>query len=142
MRTRTELDRGRLKRRRIEAGLNLTQLAQRAGISKQLVSMVEKGNANFSPDNLRKVAEVLGCEVADLLPVDEALSQFRQLTDLVASGRITLSPQELPRVAETLGCEVADLDPEDLAKMAQALGCEIADLHPDEEPTASTGSAA
>lgn len=68
MRTRTELDRGALRRRRIEAGLNQTQLAERAGISKQLVSMVEKGNANFSPGNLGKIATALGCKIADLLP--------------------------------------------------------------------------
>lgn len=72
MRTRTELDRQRLRRRRIEAGLNQTQLAQRAGISKQLVSMVEKGTANFSPENLGKVARALGCEIADLLPSESA----------------------------------------------------------------------
>ncbi|MFJ4365134.1 helix-turn-helix domain-containing protein [Streptomyces chartreusis] len=71
MRTRTELDRVRLKRRRIEAGLNQTELARRSGISKQLVSMVEKGNARFSPANLGKVAEVLGCEIADLLPDED-----------------------------------------------------------------------
>ncbi|MCQ9178730.1 helix-turn-helix transcriptional regulator [Streptomyces sp. IBSBF 2953] len=70
MSTRTELDRGRLKRRRIEAGLNQTQLARRAGVSKQLLSMVENGNANFSPAYLGKVAEALQCTIADLL-VDE-----------------------------------------------------------------------
>ncbi|MET7477943.1 helix-turn-helix transcriptional regulator [Streptomyces sp. NPDC005648] len=71
MRSRTELDRGRLRRRRIEAGLNQTQLARRAGISKQLVSMVEKGNANFSPNNLGKIAQALGCKIADLLPDEQ-----------------------------------------------------------------------
>jgi len=52
---------------RIEAGLNQTELALRAGISKQLVSMVERQTANFSPRNLAKVAGVLGCTIADLL---------------------------------------------------------------------------
>jgi transcriptional regulator with XRE-family HTH domain len=58
----------RLRRKRIEAGMNQTQLAERAGVSKQLVSMVEKGKANFSPANLGKIATALGCTIADLLP--------------------------------------------------------------------------
>ncbi|WP_262059740.1 helix-turn-helix domain-containing protein [Streptomyces sp. STR69] len=73
MGTKTELDRRRLRRRRVEAGLNMTQLAERAGVTKQHVSMAEKGTANFSPANLSKIAEVLGCTVADLLP-DEVVA--------------------------------------------------------------------
>ena len=82
MATRTEPDRESLRRRRIEAGLNQTQLARRTGISKQLVSMVERGTANFSPANLSKVAEALGCEIADLLP-DESTPPTRS-TDSAA----------------------------------------------------------
>lgn len=63
-----------MKRKRIEAGLNQTQLAQRAGVSKQLVSMVERGTANFSPRNLGKVAQVLQCKIADLLPDEDTRS--------------------------------------------------------------------
>ncbi|MEO3978840.1 helix-turn-helix transcriptional regulator [Streptomyces sp. CAU 1734] len=72
MREQTRLDRKRLMRRRVEAGLSQTELASRAGCSKQLVSMVELGKANFSPSNLAKIAAVLECTIRDLLLPDEA----------------------------------------------------------------------
>lgn len=57
-----------LRRRRIEAGLSQTALAQQAGISKQHMSMVERGAAGASPDLMRRYAEILGCTIADLMP--------------------------------------------------------------------------
>ncbi|MFD7793554.1 helix-turn-helix transcriptional regulator [Streptomyces sp. NPDC059759] len=140
---RTPLDPTRLKRRRIEQGLSQTALADQAGISKQLVSMVEKGTANFSPANLAKITEVLGCEVDDLLPVDEARSRVKQLMSLVSEGDVTFSPESLGKIAELLGCEVADLPPEDLAAVAEVLGCEVAELLPQEAgaPVLARGAA-
>ena len=140
MATRTEPDRERLQRRRIEAGLNRTQLAQRAGISKQLMSMVEKGSANPSPESLSRIAKALDCEVADLLPIDEALARVKQLVGLMADGSVTLSVHELPTVAGALGVQLADVAPEDLAEIAEALECEVADLLPTAAPAPDTGS--
>lgn len=136
---RTPLDPTRLKRRRIEQGLSQTALAQQAGVSKQLVSMVEKGTANFSPASLGRITEVLGCEVDDLRPVDEARSRVHQLMTLVAEGAVTFGPGSLGKMAELLGCEVADLSPEDLKAVAEALDCEVADLLPADDATELTG---
>lgn len=60
-------------RRRVEAGLSQNALARAMGVTKQLVSAVSLGRASFSPENLAKAAEVLGCEIADLLPEDDAV---------------------------------------------------------------------
>ncbi|MFE2469792.1 helix-turn-helix transcriptional regulator [Streptomyces mirabilis] len=128
---RTPIDPQRLTRRRVEAGLSQNALARKVGVTKQLVSAVSLGKANFGPETLQKVAEVLGCEVADLLPVDEARSRIRQLVGLVAHANVTFGPEDLGKVAEVLGCEVADLPPEDLATVAEVLGCEVADLIPE-----------
>ncbi|NML55303.1 helix-turn-helix transcriptional regulator [Streptomyces sp. R302] len=62
-----QIDPKRLARRRVEAGLSMTDLGQRAGVSKQHVSMVERGRANFSPRNMAKIATALDCTIADLL---------------------------------------------------------------------------
>ena len=62
------------RRLRIAAGLSITDLAVKAGVTKSHLSSVEKGNAGFSPKNLKAIADVLGCEVHDLLlpePTDE-----------------------------------------------------------------------
>ncbi|MFF3847977.1 helix-turn-helix transcriptional regulator [Streptomyces sp. NPDC002328] len=69
---RTPIDPQRLMRRRVEAGLSQTALARKVGVSKQLVNAVSLGKANFSPETLAKVAEVLGCQISDLLPEDDA----------------------------------------------------------------------
>ncbi|MFF9097628.1 helix-turn-helix transcriptional regulator [Streptomyces sp. NPDC014802] len=130
---RTPVDPIRLNRRRLEKGLSQTALAEAIGVSKQLVSAVCLGKANFSPEKLAKAAEVLGCEVEDLLPVDEARSRIKQLVDLVSLGAVSFGPADLSKVAEVLGCEVVDLSAEDLAAVAEVLGCEVADLLPDHD---------
>jgi transcriptional regulator with XRE-family HTH domain len=58
----------RLRRRRIEAGLNQVELAARAGISKSHMSLLERGARNASAPVLKRLAKRLKCEVADLLP--------------------------------------------------------------------------
>ncbi|MGW0574805.1 helix-turn-helix domain-containing protein [Streptomyces sp. NPDC002920] len=60
-------DRKGLRRRRIAAGLSQTDLAEKAGVSKSQLSDVENGRAGFSPKNLKAIADVLDCEVPDLL---------------------------------------------------------------------------
>jgi transcriptional regulator with XRE-family HTH domain len=69
---RTPVDPQRLTRRRVEAGLSQNALARAIGVSKQLVSAVSLGKANFSPETLAKAAEVLNCTIRDLLPEDDA----------------------------------------------------------------------
>lgn len=59
------------RRRRIAAGLSITDLAQQAGVSKSHLSDVENGRAGFSPRNLKAIADILGCEVHDLLLPDD-----------------------------------------------------------------------
>lgn len=65
---RLQQDPQRLMRRRIEAGLSLTALAERAGVTKSHICDVEHGRANFSPAKLGRIADVLGCAIADLMP--------------------------------------------------------------------------
>ncbi|WP_329214967.1 helix-turn-helix transcriptional regulator [Streptomyces sp. NBC_01485] len=80
---RTPVDPQRLTRRRVEAGLSQNALAQAIGVSKQLVSAVSLGKANFSPEKLAQVADVLNCEIADLLPASD--DEFHALTQRPAS---------------------------------------------------------
>jgi transcriptional regulator with XRE-family HTH domain len=58
----------RLKRRRIEAGLNQGELAKAAGIHRSHMSWIERGLRGASPRVLKRIADVLDCKVADLLP--------------------------------------------------------------------------
>jgi transcriptional regulator with XRE-family HTH domain len=62
----------RLKYRRTAAGLSLTQLAEQAGYSKAHISMLEDGqHHSASPECLKRLAEVLGCQITDLIPDED-----------------------------------------------------------------------
>ncbi|WAZ20247.1 helix-turn-helix transcriptional regulator [Streptomyces cinnabarinus] len=125
---RTPVDPQRLTRRRVEAGLSQNALARAVGVTKQLVSAVSLGKANFSPEVLDKVAQVLGCEIVDLLPPAEVRSRLQQLAGLASIGLVSVGLDDVDKVAEMLGCEITDLIPEDLATLAGILGCEATDL--------------
>lgn len=49
-----------IRRARKEEGLSQGQLAQKAGISQQLISRIEKGRENISLIMLKKISEALG----------------------------------------------------------------------------------
>lgn len=58
----------RLRRRRIEAGLNKRELAKAAGIHPSYVTWLERGERGASPRVLKRLSEALDCEVGDLMP--------------------------------------------------------------------------
>lgn len=68
METRRNHDPGRVRRKRIEAGLQQQELARKAGISKPHMSSIEHGRVNPSPGVLQRLADALGCEIPDLMP--------------------------------------------------------------------------
>ena len=52
---------------RIKAGLSQTALADKTGLSTQSISGYETGANGPSPEALAAIAEVLDCEIEDLL---------------------------------------------------------------------------
>lgn len=65
-------DPARIRRKRIEAGLSQPALAERAGVSRSTVYRVENGLCPASAETLRRLAVVLWCEIADLMPAEPA----------------------------------------------------------------------
>ena len=69
------IDRRRLRRRRLAAGLTVTELAARAGCSKGYVSKLENGYPiNPEATMLAALAGALECEIADLMPPEPVAS--------------------------------------------------------------------
>ena len=65
----------KLRRRRVEAGLNQAELAKRVGCSAGHFSELESGTRNPSPALLSAIAAELRCKPADLMPdVDKAVA--------------------------------------------------------------------
>jgi transcriptional regulator with XRE-family HTH domain len=63
-----------VRQARIERGLDLGELARKAGISRSMVSMIENG-AGTSPQTAHSIAEVLSKSVPDLFEVVEVARQ-------------------------------------------------------------------
>ena len=55
-----------LRRERKARGLSQRALAQLAGLDRTYVGSVERGERNVSIDNIERLAEALGIELADL----------------------------------------------------------------------------
>ena len=58
----------RLRRRRVAAGLTITQLASKAGCNIAYLWQLENGDYSASPVMLDKLAGALGCTIEDLMP--------------------------------------------------------------------------
>lgn len=58
----------RLQWHRVQAGLTKKELAERTGLHKTTIGRYERGLSNAHPGNLKKLAEALNCETADLMP--------------------------------------------------------------------------
>lgn len=58
---------GILRELRTLKGLTIVEFAQLIGYSEWWVSRVELGHENAGPQFLRKAAEILGCEIGDLI---------------------------------------------------------------------------
>ena len=57
-----------IKAARLSRGLTLAELGNALGVTRQYVQAWEAGRRNPGPKHLAKLAEVLGLEIADLLP--------------------------------------------------------------------------
>lgn len=63
-------------------------LANEAGWSRQQLSRVELGISSIATDRLLALAEILDCEVADLIPTREDIAQSRQHAQSAALANI------------------------------------------------------
>lgn len=73
---------GQIKKRRLEAGLSLSQLARRVNTSAATLSRYENGWQRFEIYTLRKIATALGCRlVVEFLPMEKHSPDDREIAD-------------------------------------------------------------
>jgi len=94
-----------LKRAREEAGLNQTQTAELAGLSKVMISRYETKKSVPTKDSLKALARVYAVSYAEL----EAIAQGRQEGDFV---KVTPKPtlQSVIHALQELGSNLKDDD--------------------------------
>jgi transcriptional regulator with XRE-family HTH domain len=57
-----------IERRRVEAGISVSGLAEKTGLHKTYIRYIERETRSAQPDTLKLIADALpGCEVKDLL---------------------------------------------------------------------------
>jgi transcriptional regulator with XRE-family HTH domain len=65
-----------LRERRIRAGLNQDDLARRTGLSQSYISLLERGKKKKpTAKTLGILADALGCDIDDLMPLRPRLRQ-------------------------------------------------------------------
>jgi len=68
-----------IKTNRVQHGLSQEELAQRAGLTREFVSMIEHGRRNPSQEALGKIAACFGKETVDLLQELDGAEEKLQL---------------------------------------------------------------
>jgi transcriptional regulator with XRE-family HTH domain len=63
---RMEVDAVKLRELRLDLGLSQKELAERAGVTREAISMMETGKRKPYPRTMRKLSEALGVSVADI----------------------------------------------------------------------------
>ena len=71
MQTNVQHLRSRLRQWRVDAGLSLDEAADLTGMSKSMLSRVERGERELAPMSKVRVARRLGVRVSDLFEVEE-----------------------------------------------------------------------
>lgn len=61
-----------IRRKRVELGHGVNRFAAIAGISGPALSRIETGQRQPRPETLKKIADALGCAIADVTPEDPA----------------------------------------------------------------------
>ncbi len=113
-----------LREARQESGLSVTELAQRASVSRRYLTEAEAGRANPSLLKLTAIAGALGVDVSALLTAAPRRTERVALVGLRGAGKTTLGK----RLALELEVPFIELDErvEELAGLSLA---EVFDLH-------------
>jgi transcriptional regulator with XRE-family HTH domain len=117
----------RIRTRRLELGLTLAEVAERAGLSLPYVANLERGRGNPTVDALRKLAAALetppgrllgGEDDASLDPTDLALASMPR--SLLQFSRTDRFAAEIQRLAQSQDRPVEELRRQVLVGMASA----------------------
>ena len=69
-----QTDGSEIIRRRELLGMRQVDLAAKSGVKAPWLSRIERGAHNGSPPALKKIADALGCEIADLLVKEDQVA--------------------------------------------------------------------
>lgn len=56
-----------VKKKRVALGLSQEELADKAGVHRTYIGMIERAEKNITLTNLNKISRALGCKLSELL---------------------------------------------------------------------------
>lgn len=62
------IDKGKLRDKRIRAGMTRSELARQAELHRSHIDFLERGSRDASPKTLVKLAGIFGCDISELMP--------------------------------------------------------------------------
>jgi transcriptional regulator with XRE-family HTH domain len=79
----------KIRKRRLETGLSLSQLARRVNTSVATLSRYENGWQRFEIYTLRKIATALGCRlIVDMEPLEDQAAESRERSEFKGLQRL------------------------------------------------------
>lgn len=66
----------RIKEVAKKQGFTMKKIAEKLGTSQAMVTYYDKGNVDISVDKLKEISGILGCEIAELLPIGDKYGHF------------------------------------------------------------------
>jgi XRE family aerobic/anaerobic benzoate catabolism transcriptional regulator len=97
----------RIRRLRTERRLSRRVLGERAGLSQRFIAHLEAGSGNISLKRLKRLADALDTDLAEIVAIAPAGSAVRALADRLAGAPAGVRA-EVARLLDGLDCEAAD----------------------------------
>lgn len=57
----------RVRKERLKLGLSQEELAEKSGVHRTYIGMIERAEKNITLENIQKIARALGLKISDLL---------------------------------------------------------------------------
>ena len=88
-----------LKKLREEQNLSQGQLAERAGVSKVIISQIEKGDSNPTINTIWKLTSALGLPYTSLLEMEETRAVYVKKKERSECWRQSKKPRKMNRLS-------------------------------------------
>ena len=66
----------RIKEIAQKKGVTMKKIAEKLNTTPALITYYEKGNVSVSIDKLQQIAEILNCEISELIPTSDKYAHF------------------------------------------------------------------
>ena len=66
----------RIKEIAQKKGVTMKKIAEKLNTTPALITYYEKGNVSVSVDKLKEIADILNCEISELIPTGEKYAHF------------------------------------------------------------------